>query len=138
MGIVGSGIPPGAYVEAIGSGTLTISQAATASASGVALSIGTESSDIALYQEYARTTVSSSASAPASGSTGSVALWQFQFSTQATAVTVTETGLFTFASADTDSGDLLDHALVSPALAWPVGETLTLSAQLQFVSGVSG
>lgn len=86
--------------------------------------------DTELFSELARTNVTAVVSSPLSD--GAAVIWQFQFSANPLSYSITEVGLFTLASNEPNSGDLLDHALVSPAFAWTAGETMTLAAQLGF------
>lgn len=86
--------------------------------------------DTELYDELTRSTVSAVASSPLSN--GAATIFQFQFPVNALSYTITEVGLFTLASVAVNSGDLLDHAIISPSFTWTLGETMTLSAQLGF------
>lgn len=88
--------------------------------------------DTELFAELARSTVSAVASSPLSD--GAATIFQFQFPVNTLSYTLTEVGLFTLASVAVNSGDLLDHALVSPSFAWTAGETLTVAASLGFVA----
>ena len=88
--------------------------------------------DTQLYAELTRATVSAVISTPLSD--GAATIFQFQFPTNILSYSISEIGLFTLASVAVNSGDLLDHALISPVFAWTAGETMTLSAQLGFVA----
>ena len=88
--------------------------------------------DTQLFDELTRTNVSAVASSPLED--GAATIWQFQFSINAVTYSITEVGLFTLASNAPGSGDLLDHAVVSPAFSWPAGQTMTLAAQIGFTA----
>lgn len=88
--------------------------------------------DTELFAELTRSTVSAVASSPLSD--GAATIFQFQFPVNTLNYSITEVGLFTLASVTPNSGDLLDHALVSPTFTWTAGETLTLAAQLGFTA----
>lgn len=86
--------------------------------------------DTELYDELMRTTVASVTSTPLSD--GAATLFQFQFSANVLSYSISEIGLFTLASVAVNSGDLLDHAIISPSFTWTAGETMTLAASLGF------
>lgn len=80
------------------------------------------STDIKLFTETSRQITS--------GGSGlsSAVLFQFFFPAQQQAVTITEAGVFCIGSTATNSGFLLDHALISDVI--PAQETSTLQIQL--------
>lgn len=86
--------------------------------------------DTQLYAELSRAQVSAVVATPLSN--GAATIFQFQFPVNGVNYTITEAGLFSLASVTVNSGDLLDHALISPSFAWTAGDTMTLSAQLGF------
>ena len=86
--------------------------------------------DTQLYAELTRAQVSAVVSTPLSD--GAATIFQFQFPANGVSYQISEVGLFTLASVGVNSGDLLDHAVISPAFTWTAGETMTLSAQLGF------
>lgn len=86
--------------------------------------------DTQLYDELTRAEVSAVVSTPLSN--GAATIFQFQFPANGITYQISEIGLFTLSSVTVNSGDLLDHAVISPAFTWTLGETLTLSAQLGF------
>lgn len=86
--------------------------------------------DTQLYAELNRAQVSAVVSTPLSN--GAATIFQFQFPANGVNYSISEIGLFTLASVTANSGDLLDHAIISPAFTWTLGETMTLSAQLGF------
>ncbi len=86
--------------------------------------------DTQLYAELNRAQVSAVTATPLSN--GAATVFQFQFPVNSLSYSISEAGLFTLASVTVNSGDLLDHALISPAFVWTAGDTLTLSAQLGF------
>lgn len=88
--------------------------------------------DTQLYAELSRAEVSAVVSTPLSN--GAATVFQFQFPVNGVSYTISEVGLFTLASVAANSGDLLDHASISPAFTWTAGDTMTLSAQLGFTS----
>lgn len=131
--VQGAGIPPGASIVSTTSNTITLTDYCTATSSGnTSLTIGTTSVDTQLYSELSRATASGNASGPTTGNTSAFALWQFQFSAQADTYSVTEAGVFCVASLAANTGDMLDHAVFSPAFTWAAGDSLTLAAQIGF------
>ena len=86
--------------------------------------------DTQLFAELNRAQVSAVTATPLSN--GAATVFQFQFPVNALSYAITEAGLFTLAASTVNSGDLLDHALISPSFTWTAGDTLTLSAQLGF------
>lgn len=88
--------------------------------------------DTQLVSEVSRQTAATAASAPALGSNPGQVIWQFQFpiNNSGADFTLTEAGVFMLATSATNSGDMLDHAVFTPAATWVAGQSLILSIQL--------
>jgi hypothetical protein len=76
------------------------------------------------YGDYTRQVVSAAGTTAATGSNPGSIVWEFFFPTTAEAWTITECGVFV--TATTSSGSLFDHAIISPSVTKPAGETALL------------
>ncbi len=90
-------------------------------------------SDIQLFNELGRQTVSAGASAPASPSIGAQATWLFYFPVPATPWTITEAGVFAGGTSVPNSGSLIDHYVFSPSI--PLGTTDSAILQVSLTLG---
>jgi hypothetical protein len=136
---VATAIPAGTLVNSVGTNSFVLSAAPTLSGSeflniynSETLLIGTSQTDTLLSYELGRVELSGFAATQDDEINGSSTLWQFQFPANATNYTITEAGVFCLSSSNVsvNPGDMLDHALISPALTWVAGDTLTLAAQI--------
>jgi hypothetical protein len=91
-------------------------------------------SDTALFSEIARSTAGAGASSPATSGISAVAAYLFFFPPPSSSWTVTEAGVFGQATADSGSGVLLDHYVLSS----PVVVTSPDSCLIQVSFAVSG
>ena len=86
-------------------------------------------SDTKLFNELARGVVTQ-----ATGVTGQLS-WAFFFGPTQAIGTITEAGAFGGAGTATDSGTMLDHVIISPAVTKTNAQTMTMQVTFTLVNG---